>query len=104
MGENSTDLEFSQYIRQASIPQQDRARHPCTGTNSQHQGSKQQQVAANRRKCLMGTMAVMRGPAPTRMRTLEAATPVCVAMTHRPRAAPASLWMVLEGGGGGGGE
>jgi len=48
---------------------------------------------------LMGaSMTVMRrGPAPTRMRTLEAATPVCVAMPHRSRASPARLWMILEG-------
>ena len=57
MGKNSTDLEFPQYIRQASIPQQDRARHPCTGTNSQHQWSKQQPIAANRREILMGATA-----------------------------------------------
>jgi hypothetical protein len=43
-------------------------------------------------------MAVMRrGPAPTRMRTLEVATPVCIAMPHRSRASPARLWMILEG-------
>ena len=43
-------------------------------------------------------MTVMRrGPALTRMRTLEAATPVCVAMPHRSRASPARLWMILEG-------
>jgi len=43
-------------------------------------------------------MTVMRRrPAPTRMRTLEAATPVCVAMPHRSRASPARLWMILEG-------
>ena len=43
-----TDLELPQHIRQASIPQQDRARHPCRDTNSPRQGLKQKPIGRNR--------------------------------------------------------